>query len=154
MQLLVCLYVTNVSPRQLLTPSTTAAVDIIALVLTYVPTRTTYYQAAVVILGKLYSNSLLVILNMRMRTHSPTGATFSTGLTSVLSDTETNDRISQVFNPQDRRKSPSMEFAKHPRSTGMSPTSAEGEYDKSVIVQEEHHDNINRIFSSISSVSF
>jgi hypothetical protein len=44
----------------------TAAVAIINLVLFLIPSKATYFQTTIGVLGKMYSNTLMVLLNSRM----------------------------------------------------------------------------------------
>lgn len=44
---------------------------IAVLVLVYLPGHPTYYQTCAAVLGKAYSNSMLVVLNSRIRVVSP-----------------------------------------------------------------------------------
>ncbi|KAF9562871.1 hypothetical protein CPC08DRAFT_356615 [Agrocybe pediades] len=48
----------------------TATVSIVNLVLAVLPNQPTYYMASAVVLGKLYSNSTLALLNNRLKTGS------------------------------------------------------------------------------------
>ncbi|KDR68212.1 hypothetical protein GALMADRAFT_257235 [Galerina marginata CBS 339.88] len=55
------------------TGTLTATVAIITLVLTFLPSRKTYYQTSVSLLGKLYSNSMLVAFNSRIQFSNSNG---------------------------------------------------------------------------------
>ncbi|KAF8963794.1 hypothetical protein BDZ97DRAFT_1758398 [Flammula alnicola] len=52
------------------TGTLTAAIAIVTLILTFLPGRPTFYQASVSVLGKVYSNSMMVAFNSRMRISS------------------------------------------------------------------------------------
>ncbi|KAF8963770.1 hypothetical protein BDZ97DRAFT_2075663 [Flammula alnicola] len=52
------------------TGTLTAAVAIVGLILVFLHGRPTYYQASVSVLGKVYSNSMMVAFNSRMRISS------------------------------------------------------------------------------------
>lgn len=45
----------------------TAAIAILTLILTFLPGRPIYYQASISFLGKVYSNSIMVAFNSRMK---------------------------------------------------------------------------------------
>ncbi|KDR82133.1 hypothetical protein GALMADRAFT_44609, partial [Galerina marginata CBS 339.88] len=49
------------------TGSLTAAIAILTLILTFLPGQPTYYQTSVSVLGKVYSNSMMVAFNSRMK---------------------------------------------------------------------------------------
>ncbi|KAF8963785.1 hypothetical protein BDZ97DRAFT_2012375 [Flammula alnicola] len=49
------------------TGTLTAAITIVGLILTVLPGRTTYYQTSVGVVAKVYSNSMMVVFNSRMR---------------------------------------------------------------------------------------
>ncbi|KDR71930.1 hypothetical protein GALMADRAFT_253725 [Galerina marginata CBS 339.88] len=59
------------------TGTLTAAIAITTLILTFLPGRPTYYQASVSVLGKMYSNSMMVAFNSRMKIASPSGTSTS-----------------------------------------------------------------------------
>lgn len=44
-----------------------AIISVISLILTYLPGQPSYYRTTVSVLAKLYSNSMMVVLNSRMR---------------------------------------------------------------------------------------
>ncbi|KAF8956589.1 hypothetical protein BDZ97DRAFT_182300 [Flammula alnicola] len=52
------------------TGTLTATIAIVTLILNYLPGQPTYYQASVGALGKVYSNSMMVVFNSRMRVAS------------------------------------------------------------------------------------
>ncbi|KAF8956586.1 hypothetical protein BDZ97DRAFT_1851021, partial [Flammula alnicola] len=52
------------------TGTLTAAIAVVTLILNYLPGQPTYYQTSVSALGKLYSNSMMVMFNSRMRVTS------------------------------------------------------------------------------------
>uniref|UniRef100_A0A8H8CLG8 DUF6534 domain-containing protein n=1 Tax=Psilocybe cubensis TaxID=181762 RepID=A0A8H8CLG8_PSICU len=54
------------TPNILLIYTQTATTAILCCVLNFIPSKPAYYQTSTAILGKLYSNSMLVLLNSRM----------------------------------------------------------------------------------------
>ena len=44
-----------------------ASFSIVTMILAYLPGHTTYYQVAILILAKMYSNSMIAALNSRVR---------------------------------------------------------------------------------------
>lgn len=82
-----------------------ATISVISLMLSYLPGQPSYYRTTVSVLAKLYSNSMMVVLNSRMRvssgssismphnviiplTHSSQGSESKTGLRSNGSSEE------------------------------------------------------------------
>jgi len=53
----------------------TAAIAILTLILTFLPGRPIYYQASISFLGKVYSNSIMVAFNSRMKIGSSNAST-------------------------------------------------------------------------------
>ncbi|KAF9472082.1 hypothetical protein BDN70DRAFT_887418 [Pholiota conissans] len=68
-------FITRVLNFTIESGAATALVAIATLVLTFLPSRPTYYQACVCVLGKVYSNSMLVAFNSRMRIASLNAST-------------------------------------------------------------------------------
>ncbi|KAF8179639.1 hypothetical protein BJ912DRAFT_1062739 [Pholiota molesta] len=62
-----------------------ALIAIATLILTSLPSRPTYYQAALCVLGKVYANSLLVAFNSRMRIAAVTASTTAHEVPTVYS---------------------------------------------------------------------
>ncbi|KDR71217.1 hypothetical protein GALMADRAFT_143928 [Galerina marginata CBS 339.88] len=92
---------TNVVVRRVITlvietGTVTAAIAIINLILSVLPSKPAYYQLPSVILAKVYSNSMMAVLNSRMRTgpeiSEVSGRTAKPHGTSVVSGSrQTND---------------------------------------------------------------
>ncbi|KAF8956569.1 hypothetical protein BDZ97DRAFT_1850938, partial [Flammula alnicola] len=67
------------------TGTLTAVIAIVTLILNYLPGQPTYYQASVSALGKLYSNSMMVVFNSRMRVASVNSTSTSNDVPIPLS---------------------------------------------------------------------
>ncbi|KAF8886118.1 hypothetical protein BD779DRAFT_1673302 [Infundibulicybe gibba] len=75
------------------TGSMTAVVETVAIVLFFAFPHNSYYQTPALVLAKLYSNTLLVVFNSRLRIINGRDATQSIGLTSFSSPRK--DRITR-----------------------------------------------------------
>ncbi|KDR71254.1 hypothetical protein GALMADRAFT_797189 [Galerina marginata CBS 339.88] len=68
------------------TGSLTAAIAILSLILVFLPGKPTYYQTSVAVLGKVYSNSMMVLLNSRMRIRGSNDPSISTFEVPIISN--------------------------------------------------------------------
>ncbi|KDR67183.1 hypothetical protein GALMADRAFT_258571 [Galerina marginata CBS 339.88] len=105
------------------TGTLTAAVAILTLILTFLPGQPTYYQTSVSVLGKVYSNSMMVVFNSRMVLGSSNMATNATQDLPMISQNTRTRHDDYEFGSQSKHggvKITREELVSFPHSSNVS----------------------------------